>query len=94
MCRGLHEAEVVEVVMADDLHLEKKYFRHIYIYIYIIINECLICVTCPGVFSETTLRNQMKLRIYHLHIKRKGTVEKNIGKVVQKIFLVIKTGFC
>ena len=32
MCRGLHEAEVVEVVMADDLHLEKKYFRHTYIY--------------------------------------------------------------
>ena len=62
--------------------------------IYIIINECLICVTCPGVFSETTLRNQMKLRIYHLHIKRKGTVEKNIEKVVQKNFLVIKTGFC
>ena len=34
MCRGLHEAEVVEVVMADDLHLKKTKQKKIMFDIY------------------------------------------------------------
>ena len=45
-------------------------------------SKCLISVICLGFFSEAAQPNPMKLRIYHLHIKRKGTVEKDIGKVV------------